>query len=138
MQWVYAISFFLHLFSKFYDFFAEKKNKLCPKDSADLFLIYLNNKIIIIFFKYIFSLFLLYFFHTLSIFTKSLFCLKPLCEAMERLLFEEFIVQKNQKMDQNSLLLLIQCCNKNHLSKGIVDPSTMQTLSGKTDESVSQ
>lgn len=62
-------------------------------------------------------------------YSKSLFCLKTVTEAMERLLFErsveEEIVQVHNSM---ALLNLVRECNRDSLNTALQDPPTLAIL----------
>lgn len=62
-------------------------------------------------------------------YAKSLFCLKTVCEAMERLLMEHFIEEENVPIaDPAALLNLIQSCDRKHLEEAIDDPSILTLI----------
>lgn len=62
-------------------------------------------------------------------YAKSLFCLKTVCEAMERLLMEKFIEEENILMTNTAALLkLIETCNKETLNEALKDPSTLTLI----------
>ena len=57
-------------------------------------------------------------------YTKSLFCLKTVCEAMERLLLERFCEEENLTIaDQEVLLSLVNSCNCKQLEAALNDES---------------
>ena len=48
-------------------------------------------------------------------YAKALFCLKTVCEALERLLLEVFLEEKDISISPESLLEIIKTCNcQNH------------------------
>uniref|UniRef100_UPI00358FFE05 uncharacterized protein n=3 Tax=Myxine glutinosa TaxID=7769 RepID=UPI00358FFE05 len=59
-------------------------------------------------------------------YAKSLFCLKTVCEAMERLLMERFTEEENIMISDPAVLLrMTQSCNREHLDEALKDPSTL-------------
>lgn len=64
--------------------------------------------------------------HVLSgkAYAKALFCLKTVCEALERLLFDCFIQEENLEINPESLLNLIESCDCEHLDRALADSST--------------
>ncbi|KAF3836203.1 hypothetical protein F7725_028761, partial [Dissostichus mawsoni] len=65
-------------------------------------------------------------------YAKSLFCLKTVCESMERLLMERFIEEESVLItDPAALLNMTQSCNREHLDEALKDSSTSAHL-GKT------
>jgi len=66
-------------------------------------------------------------------YAKALFCLKTVSEAMERLLFERFI--QEQEEDLNNPVLLLQLlgeCNRESLNVCLQDPCTLSILNKYT------
>ncbi len=62
-------------------------------------------------------------------YAKSLHCLKAVCEAMERLLMEQFIEEENIHItDPAALLNMTECCNREHLDEALRDPSTLTLI----------
>ena len=62
-------------------------------------------------------------------YAKSLFCLKTVGEAMERLLFERFVEEENVHVsDPAALLSLVQSCNRRTLETALTDPPTLSIL----------
>ena len=62
-------------------------------------------------------------------YAKSLFCLKTMCEAMERLLMEQFTMEEKISIDDPTALLnMTQSCNQQHLNKALEDPSTLTLI----------
>lgn len=62
-------------------------------------------------------------------YNKSLFCLKTVCEAMERLLLERFAEEENVTIcDPAALLNITQTCSRQHLKEALSDPSTVALL----------
>ena len=62
-------------------------------------------------------------------YAKSLFCLKTVCEAMERLLMEHFVEAENVLIaDPAALLNLTQSCDRKHLEESLNDPSTLTLM----------
>lgn len=62
-------------------------------------------------------------------YSKALFCLKTVCEAMERLLMDQFV--KDQGIQTNSavaILHLVNSCNRENLDIAMNDPSTMELI----------
>ena len=53
-------------------------------------------------------------------YAKDLFCLKTVCEAMERLLMERFVEENNIRIDDpTALLTMTQTCNRVHLDEAL-------------------
>jgi hypothetical protein len=62
-------------------------------------------------------------------YAKALFCLKTVCEAMERLLMERFIDEENiQIVDPEAILNLMKSCDRQHLDLALIDPSTQNII----------
>ena len=62
-------------------------------------------------------------------YAKSLFCLKTVCEAMERLLMEQFVEEENILIvDPTALLNMTQTCDREHLDEALNDPSTLTLI----------
>lgn len=62
-------------------------------------------------------------------YAKSLFCLKAVCEAMERLLIERFAEEENIPIADPAVLLnMTQSCNQEHLDEALKDPSTLTLI----------
>lgn len=62
-------------------------------------------------------------------YTKALFCLKTLSEAMELLLIERFSVEEKVAVTNNSaLLILVHTCRRESLDIALQDPSTLAIL----------
>ncbi|KAI4828903.1 hypothetical protein KUCAC02_022974 [Chaenocephalus aceratus] len=62
-------------------------------------------------------------------YAKSLFCLKTVCESMERLLMERFIEEESILItDPVALLNMIQSCNREHLDEALKDRSTLTLI----------
>ena len=62
-------------------------------------------------------------------YAKSLFCLKTVCEAMERLLMEQFAEEENITItDQAALLDMTQSCNRENLDKALNASSTLNLI----------
>lgn len=62
-------------------------------------------------------------------YAKALFGLKTLCEAMERLLIEQFIENENVKLDDpTAILLLVKECNRETLDNALKDPTTLELI----------
>jgi hypothetical protein len=59
-------------------------------------------------------------------YAKSLFCLKTMCEAMERLLIQQFTEEENIAIaDTMALLNMTQSCDREHLNEALKDSSTL-------------
>ncbi|KAL7407118.1 hypothetical protein ABVT39_003386 [Epinephelus coioides] len=62
-------------------------------------------------------------------YAKALFCLKTVCEAMERLLMERFVEEENIQVENiMSLLNLVKSCNREHLNLAMQDTSTVTII----------
>ncbi|XP_049455367.1 uncharacterized protein LOC125902797 isoform X2 [Epinephelus fuscoguttatus] len=62
-------------------------------------------------------------------YAKALFCLKTVCEAMERLLMERFVEEENIQVENTmSLLNLVKSCNREHLNLAMQDTSTVTII----------
>ncbi|XP_032227542.1 uncharacterized protein LOC116611051 [Nematostella vectensis] len=62
-------------------------------------------------------------------YSKTLFCLKTVTEAMERLLFERFLEEdKTATPDTSTLLALVQSCDRETLDDALKDPVTITLL----------
>ena len=63
-------------------------------------------------------------------YSKSLFCLKTVCEAMERLLLERFMEEEKDLTitDPVALLILVQSCDLEKLDTAIKDPMTLNVI----------
>ena len=62
-------------------------------------------------------------------YAKALFCLKTVCEAMERLLIEQFTVENNiQVTDATAILNIIKLPNRENLDDAIRDTSTIRLI----------
>ena len=61
-------------------------------------------------------------------FTKAIFCLRTVEEALTRLLIEQFCEEYPQQIDQSSLLQLITDCSKINLSIALDDPSIRKLI----------
>lgn len=62
-------------------------------------------------------------------YAKSLFCLKTVCEAMERLLMEQFFEEENTPVaNPNVLLNIVKSCNREQLDEALKDPSTLNVI----------
>ena len=61
-------------------------------------------------------------------YSKALFCLKAVCEALERLLLEVFIENMNIQISFTALLNLITSCNREHLTLTLQDASTLNII----------
>jgi len=62
-------------------------------------------------------------------YAKALFCLKTVCEAMERLLIERFIEEEKVEVTNPvALLNLVQACSRETLDIVLQDPSTLTIL----------
>ena len=62
-------------------------------------------------------------------YAKSLFCLKVVCEAMERLLIERFCEEENIPIDDPEVLLnLINSCNCDNLDSAVKDTSVLNLV----------
>ena len=60
---------------------------------------------------------------------KSLFCLKTVCEGMERLLIEQFVEEEDIPLTIRAALLnMIQSCKRSHLDEALKDPSTLNLI----------
>lgn len=59
-------------------------------------------------------------------YNRSLFCLKTVCEAVKRLLIEQFAQEKNITMkDPATLLNMTQSCHRENLDEALTDSSTL-------------
>ena len=62
-------------------------------------------------------------------YAKSLFCIKSVCEAMERLLIEQFIEEENLQVSNPSTILNItQTCTRENLTMALEDPNTLNFI----------
>ena len=63
-------------------------------------------------------------------YSKSLFCLKTVCEAMERLFLERFMEEEKDLTitDPVALLILVQSCDCEKLDTAIKDPMTLNVI----------
>lgn len=62
-------------------------------------------------------------------YSKSLFCLKTVTEAMERLLFERFVEEEIVQVHNSMALLnLVRECNRDSLNTALQDPPTLAIL----------
>ena len=63
-------------------------------------------------------------------YTKSLFCLKTVCEAMERLLMEQFLEENEDILinDPVAILNLLKSCDRNNLDTALKDNSTLNII----------
>lgn len=62
-------------------------------------------------------------------YAKSLFSLKTVCEAMERLLIERFIDEENISIsDPTAFLNMVRSCNREHLKEALSDSSTLTLI----------
>ena len=62
-------------------------------------------------------------------YTKALFCLKTVCEAMERLMMEQFIQEENVQMNNPvAILNLVKSSNRENLNLALKDPSTNELI----------
>lgn len=62
-------------------------------------------------------------------YTKALFCLKAVSEAMERLLIEKFTEDESVEVtNPTTLLSLVQNCNRQTLNVALQDPSVIELL----------
>lgn len=57
-------------------------------------------------------------------YAKALFCLKRVCEALERLLLDCFFQEENLELNPGSLPNLIESCDSEHLDRTLADSST--------------
>ena len=58
-------------------------------------------------------------------YSKALFCLKTVCEALERLLLEQFIEEENVQIKPEALLDMIKTCEREKLDLTLKDPTTL-------------
>lgn len=63
-------------------------------------------------------------------YAKALFCLKTVCEALERLLFERYNEDENVEIVPEAVLVLINSCEREQLDHTLADQSTRQMLDG--------
>ena len=61
-------------------------------------------------------------------YAKALFCLKTVCEALERLLIEVFIEEINVQISPAALLDLIESCTRQQLDIALEDSSTLTVI----------
>ena len=61
-------------------------------------------------------------------YAKALFCLKVVCEALERLLLEVFTEEINVQISPEALLSLMKSCNRQHLDLALQDASTLNVI----------
>ena len=62
-------------------------------------------------------------------YAKSLFCIKSVCEAIERLLIEQFIEEENLQVSNPSTILNItQTCTRENLTMALEDPNTLNFI----------
>ncbi|CAH1773854.1 unnamed protein product [Owenia fusiformis] len=62
-------------------------------------------------------------------YAKAIFCLKTVCEAMERLLIERFSEDESvDVINPMALFELVQTCSREHLDFALKDPSTLTIL----------
>lgn len=58
-------------------------------------------------------------------YAKSLFCIKTVCEAMERLLIDRFAEEENAELNPKALLELLDSCDQEHLNEALNEESTV-------------
>ena len=61
-------------------------------------------------------------------YAKALFCLKTVCEALERLLLEVFLEEKDINISPDSLLEIIKTCNRQNLTLVLQDESIIAII----------
>ena len=62
-------------------------------------------------------------------YAKALFCLKTVCEAMERLIMEQFLVEESIQIDDPvAILQHVNYCNREHLDIELRDPSALEII----------
>ena len=62
-------------------------------------------------------------------YAKALFCLKVVCEAMERLLIESFCEEENIPISEPAVLLnLVKSCSRENLDAALKDPSVLNLM----------
>lgn len=61
-------------------------------------------------------------------YAKALFCLKTVCEAMERILFEVFVEETSIQISPGAILSLIESCSRKDLHSSFKDVSTRAIL----------
>ena len=62
-------------------------------------------------------------------YTKALFCLKTVCEAMEHLLMEQFMEEESIQMDDPvAILNLIKTCDRQNLDIALKNLSTLNLI----------
>ncbi|XP_069107841.1 uncharacterized protein [Argopecten irradians] len=62
-------------------------------------------------------------------YAKALFCLKTVCESLERLLLERFIQEEEIQLTPEALLNLISSCDQENLDLALRDESTHNVIS---------
>ena len=63
-------------------------------------------------------------------YAKAIFCLKTVCEAMERLLIEQFAEEEDISVADPAILLrMTQSCNRENLDEATNDPTTLMLIS---------
>lgn len=66
---------------------------------------------------------------TAKAYAKALFCLKAVCEAMERLLIERFCEEENIPISEPVVLLnLVKSCSRENLDAALKDPSVLNLI----------
>ena len=62
-------------------------------------------------------------------YAKAMFCLKTVIEAMERLLFQQFIEEQGSKFaDPDHLMLLTETCNRENLNQALCESNVLDIL----------
>ena len=61
-------------------------------------------------------------------YAKALFCLKAVCEAMERLLPERFCEEENIPVSEPAVLNLVKSCSRDNLDAALKDPSVLNLI----------
>lgn len=61
-------------------------------------------------------------------YSKALFCLKTVCEALERLLLERFMEEEDVHLTPEALLNLIKLCDRQYLELALQDDSTLSII----------
>ena len=62
-------------------------------------------------------------------YAKALFCLKVVCEAMERLLIESFCEEENIPISEPAVLLnLVKSCSRENLDAALKNPSVLNLM----------
>lgn len=61
-------------------------------------------------------------------YSKALFCIKTVTEAMERLLFESFVEEDAATHNTVALQALVKSCDRKTLDNALKDPSTIAIL----------